>query len=223
MIIFSLSTTENRSENLNLIIPKLINQADMIFVNLIGYENIPSILKNRKIIINRFKNAGSEIRFFDYNDCEKDSYFFTIDDDILYPEDYSEVMISNMRKYNNKSVCCVHGSDIDKTLEKDFYKKNRTVFHFKKELKSNTEVMIPGVGTSCFYRGTTNIEIDNYKVSNMSDTYTACFLAEQNIKRISIERESNWLEPLQEHGSRIFGNNPHEEIDRMINKFKKIL
>jgi hypothetical protein len=223
MIIFSLSTIFERKDNLLSIIPNIINQCDLLYVNLINYKNIPEILLQKKIIINRFKNKGSEIRFFDYSDCEDDSYYFTIDDDILYPENYSEIMILNMKEYNNKVVCCVHGSNIDKNLQNDFYKKNRQVFHFKDSLMENTDVMIPGVGTSCFYKGTTKIDIENYKVRNMSDTYTGCFLADQSIRRISIKRNVNWLRPLNEYGSKIFGNNPHEEIDRMISKYKEIL
>ena len=223
MIIFSLATTQNREKNLESIIPNILQQSDLIYVNLVGYKSTPEILKNNKIVINRFEEAGSEIRFFNYNDILKDSYYFTIDDDILYPKDYTYKIINNMKIYNNEVVCCVHGSNIDKNLNGGFYKKNRKVFHFKEELSNNIEVMIPGVGTSCFYKGSTKINIEDYKVRNMSDTYTACFLAEQNIKRISIKRENVWLKPLNEFGSKIFGNNPHEEIDKMINKYKDIL
>jgi len=223
MIIFSLATTQNREKNLESIIPNILQQSDLIYVNLIGYTNTPEIIKNKKIIINRFEQAGSEIRFFDYNECEDDTYYFTIDDDILYPTNYSDVMISNMKLYDNENVCCVHGSNIDKSMQKDFYKKNREVYHFRKELKQNVNIMIPGVGTSCFYKRNMKLNISNYKTKNMSDTYTGCFLAEQNVKRISIKRESNWLIPLDEHGVRIYGNNPYEEIDKMINKYKIIL
>jgi hypothetical protein len=223
MIIFSISATPNREKNLSVILPNILKQSDLLFVNLINYKYVPEILNHKKIMINRFDNAGSEIRFFDYTNIPNDSYYFTIDDDILYPENYSEIMISNMQDHNNNVVCCVHGSNIDKNLTSDFYKKNRQVFHFKDSLLNNTEVMIPGVGTSCFYKEKTKINIDNYKVSNMSDTYTACFLAEQSIKRISVKREKNWLKPLDEFGSRIFGNNPYHEIDNMINKYKDIL
>jgi hypothetical protein len=132
-------------------------------------------------------------------------------------------MIKNMEIYNNNSACCVHGSNIDKKLNSKFYKKNRQVFHFKDELKENREIMIPGVGTSCFYKKNMKLNISDYKTKNMSDTYTACFLAEQSVKRVSVKRESNWLRPLDEHGVRIYGNNPHEEIDKMINKYKDIL
>jgi hypothetical protein len=220
MIIFSLATTQNREENLESIIPNILQQCDLIYVNLVGYKKNPEILKNKRIIINIFEQAGSEIRFFNYNNVPDDCYYFTIDDDILYPKDYTEVMINNMKLYNNENVCCVHGSNIDKSMEKDFYKKNREVYHFRKELKQNVNVMIPGVGTSCFYKKNMKLKISDYKTKNMSDTYTACFLAEQNVKRISVKRPENWLEPMQEFGSKIFGNNPHEEIDKMINKYK---
>jgi hypothetical protein len=223
MIIFSLSTISERFENLDCIIPTILSQCDLLFVSLINYDYIPSILENEKIRINRFESAGSEIRFYNYNDIPDDSYYFTIDDDILYPVDYTKVMMKNMILYENKVSCCVHGSNIDKNLNDGFYKKNRQVYHFTEGLSNNSEVMIPGVGTSCFYKGNMNIDIERYRVRNMSDTYTGCFLSEQNVKRISISRNENWLVPLNEFGTRIFGNNPHDEIDRMIFEYKNIL
>ena len=223
MKVFSLATTQNRKENLNLIIDVILKQSDLIFVNLVGYEEIPDIVKNDKIIVNQFESAGSEIRFYNYNDIPEDSYYFPIDDDIYYPEDYSNTLIKNMKMYNNKVVCCVHGSNIDKSLNYDFYKRNRKVYHFSESLYDNKEVMIPGVGTSCFYKKNMNIDMKRYKVRNMSDTYTGCFLAEQNIDKISIKREVNWLSPLNDFNTRIYGNNPYDEIDKVINKYKNIL
>lgn len=223
MRVFSLATTQNRKENLNLIIDVILKQSDLIFVNLIGYDEIPDIVKNDKIIVNRFENTGSEIRFYNYNDIPDDSYYFTIDDDIYYPEDYSKTLIKNMEMYDNMVACCVHGSNIDKNLNGDFYKKNRQVYHFTEELSNNIEVMIPGVGTTCFYKMNMSIDIEKYKVRNMSDTYTGCFLANQNIKRVSISRSQNWLKPLNEFNTRIYGNNPYDDIDKVINKYKNVL
>ena len=223
MIIFSLSTISERFKNLDYIIPRILSQCDLLFVSLINYDYVPSILENEKIRINRFESAGSEIRFYNYNDIPDDSYYFTIDDDIYYPEDYSKILIKNMKMYDNTAACCVHGSNIDKNLNYNFYKKNRQVYHFTEGLSINNEVMIPGVGTTCFYKKNMNIDIEKYKVRNMSDTYTGCFLATQNIKRISIARNENWLMPLDEFNTRIYGNNPYDEIDKVINKHKDIL
>jgi hypothetical protein len=222
-IIFSLATISDRKKNLNYIIDGILNQCDLIFVNLVGYDKVPSILKNDKIIVNQFEYVGSEIRFYNYNDIPDDSYYFTIDDDIYYPKDYSKTLIKNMKMYENNVVCCVHGSNIDKSLNNNYYKKNRDVFHFKEKTLNNIEVMIPGVGTSCFYKKNTKLNINDYKVRNMSDTYTGCLLAKQGIKRISIKREKMWLRPLNEFYRRIHGNNPYQEIDRVINENKNYL
>lgn len=223
MVIYSLASIVERLNNLDIIIPNILKQSDLIFVNLIGHTRIPNVLKDKKIILNSFKKAGSEIRFFDYNRLQNDSYYFTIDDDIFYPENYTEIMTSKMKKYDNNVVCCVHGSNIDKNLKSNFYKKNRKVFHFTKSLKQDEEVMIPGVGTSCFYKEKHKISIDDYEVNNMSDVYTGCFLAKQGIKRVSIERTDNWLKPLNEFDVKIYGNNPYDEIDKVINKYKEKL
>jgi hypothetical protein len=223
MIVFSLSSRIERIENLKIIIPRILNQCDLLYLNLVGYPKIQDFMIDDKIKINQFENAGSEIRFFNYNDIPNDSYYFTIDDDIDYPQDYTKVMLEFMELYENKAVCCVHGSNIEKEMEFDFYKRRRKVFHFKEGLEENTEVMIPGVGTSCFYKGYVKLNISDYETKNMSDVYTACFLARQEIKRISIKRPIEWLKPLDEFGVKIYGNNPYSEIDRMIQKYKTLL
>jgi len=222
-IYFSLSTIPSRASNLELIIPIILEQADLIYVNLVGYLEIPKILNNSKIIVNKFDEAGSEIRFYNYKDIDEDSYYFTIDDDILYPKDYSKVMIEKMIEYENKVVCCVHGSNIDKNLNEGFYKKNRRVFHFRDSLSGDTKVMIVGIGTSCFYKNNVRLNIEDYEIKNMSDVYTSSFLAKQQIERISISREYNWIIPLNEFNSRISGKNPYEQIDKIINETKEIL
>lgn len=220
MIFYSLNSLENRKSNLDRIIPIILNQCDKIFVNMIGYTDIPKILINDKIHLNFLEKGGSETRFNPYNEIPLDSYFFTIDDDIIYPNNYSEVMIQKMKEYNNKCIICVHGSDIDLNQTSGFYKKNRKVFHFTEELKENRVVMIPGVGTSCFYKESFILELSNMKTPNMSDPYIGYFAKKQKMDIISIKRKKMWLEPLNGFGTSIFGNNPHKEIDEILNKLK---
>lgn len=222
-IVFSLASIPQRRDNLNLIIPNILKQCDKLYVNLIDYDYEPEILNHPKIQVNHFYKAGSEIRFYNYNDIDDDSYYFTIDDDILYPLDYVQVMIDNMKKYNNSHVCCVHGSIIDLNLESGYYRKNRIVYYFQKALLKNTQINIPGTGTACFYKKNIKLNIKDYKYSNMSDVYTGCYLSAQNIKKISIKRQNYWLVHLNEFNKRIFGNNPHDEIDKVINQYRNHL
>ena len=210
--IFSLNSIENRKNNLSIILPNILSQADLIYVNLIGYKDVPSILKSNKIIIKEFNEGGSELRFLDYNNVPEDSFYFTIDDDILYPINYTEQHL----KYNN-GITCVHGCNISLNQNKDFYKTGRKVFHFKNELTYLTKVMIPGVGTSCFNKSKFKVDIQDFHTSNMSDPFIASFAKQQDLSCYSIPRPKLWLKPLNGYGTTIFGNNPYNEIDHLIN------
>ena len=215
--IFSLNTLSNRKDNLPIILPAILNQCDLLYVNLINYYDdvVPDILNNDKIIINRWGVAGSEYRFYNYNDCDDDTYYFTIDDDILYPLDYSDVLIENMKLYNNEAVCCVHFSNLI-SLKGDNVYRNRTGVNFKLELKQNTKAMIAGIGTACFYKKNVKINLSDFKVPNMSDPYVANFLKKQSINIIAIKRKELWMKSLNEFGVSIFGNNPLKEIDKVL-------
>lgn len=223
MIIFSLASIFQREANLKKILPKILNQCDLLYVNLIGYKNVPDILNNNKIIINNFNSAGSEIRFFNYKDIPSKSYYLTIDDDILYPENYAQNLILNMKKFDNKAVCCIHGSNIDLSLNKNYYLNRKKVIHFSEKLNNIEKVMICGVGTSCFYKENHYINYDNFLYKNMSDVYVSIFLAQQKVPIFSIPRKNKWLIPLNEFNKKIWGNNPHQFIDELIYKNKNLL
>ena len=64
------------------------------------------------------------------------------------------------------------------------------------------------------------INFQDYVEYNMSDVYTGCFLAKQHIPVVAIQREAMWLKPLNEFEVRIFGNNPHHAIDKIINQHR---
>jgi hypothetical protein len=214
--VFSLNCIQSRFSNLELILPNILCQTDILYINLIGTKKILYKFNNDKIRVNTFYNGGSELRFFNYDDCDDDTYYFTIDDDIVYPIDYSDKLIENMINFNNKVVCCVHGCNIDLSLNKNFLNLNRKVFHFKNALETNRKIMIPGVGTCCFYTGTVKINILNFEISNMSDIYICSFLYKQKIPVISIKRNNMWLKPLNTNDKTIWGNNPYNEIDNLI-------
>ena len=222
-IVCSLAAIPERKENLSLIVGSLLPQCDSLFVNLINFERIPKCLHHSKIITNHFRVFGSEVRFFDYSNCDNETYYFTVDDDILYPENYVSTMLAEMKKLNNDSVVCVHGSRINLQQESDFYMNGREVFHFMDELRSDTVVMLPGVGTSCFYRGKAHIDLNRFEHKNMSDVFVGCLMAEQKIPIISLKRPRGWLKQLHGGGKNIWRSNPKTQIDLVIRDYKKHL
>jgi hypothetical protein len=225
--IFSLNVIEERVGNLKQIIPNILVQSDLIYINCIQHkiditDKNFKFLDDKKIKIIYLEDSGSESRFIHYNNHLHDSYYFTIDDDILYPLDYSEKLIKFMKKFENKIICCVHGSNLNLDLNSNFYKKRKDIFHFTSNLDKEQKVMIPGVGTSCFYTSSFKLNINNFKTKNMSDPYVSVFAKKQNVDIYSVPRAKMWLKPLEGFGKSIYGNNPHKEIDELIiENFKK--
>jgi hypothetical protein len=223
VIIFSLNSLKSRINNLKSIVPIILKQCDILHINTIGYQidkDKYDFLNNDKIVISFLESGGSETRFIHYNKYIN-SYYFTIDDDILYPVDYSKILIDKMAKYDNNKICCVHSSDFDLLLDSNFYQKRINYNHFTKPLKKDIKCMIPGVGTSCFYTSNFKIKINDFKIKNMSDPYISIFANIQCVEVVSIEREKLWLKPMSEGGERIFGNNPYKEIDKLVKKYLK--
>jgi hypothetical protein len=218
--VFSLATQPERQANLKTIIPILLAQADVLHIHWVGYgADRPTEFNDPKIMHHEWESAGSEIRLFPYNLYPK-AYFFSVDDDILYPSNYADTLIQAMQLYRNRVVCCVHASNIKLQQEQHFFTNHRQIVHFTEALQRNRRMMLPGVGTSCFYTPYVNINRAQFTTNNMSDTYTACFLAKQHIPVIAIQREVSWLQPMPEFNVRIFGNNPYNVIDREINRHR---
>ena len=214
--IFCINSLEKRKTNLISILPNILKQCDILHINTIGYELDLGNLKinnKEKIITKKFSSLGSEGRLLYYNDYNDNDYYFTIDDDILYPENYSSRLIEAHNK-NKNSVICVHGSSLLNKQNPDYRKRN--VIHFSSPLSKITKVEFPGVGTSCFKKGELRIKYDDFKVKNMSDPFIGVFSKNQGISIYCVDRPKNWLKQLGEHGVRIFGNNQYNEINNLL-------
>ena len=243
--IFCLNNICERKYNLKIVLPNILTQCDFLYLNVIGYEDFYSeidqitkkiLLENKnKILITPHKKAGCQYKLFFYEKIPENSYYFTIDDDIIYPINYSDIMIEKMQKYNNEFICCVHGKDIDLSLDFGYdlaikveggYKAN--IFSFSRKVNQDNEVMIPGVGTTCIHKNKKTKNLINFSemvFDNMSDYYLASFCKKNGIKIITVERDWYWLYPISSMGKSIHGPNglsPNEEIDKLVDRvFKK--
>lgn len=222
-IVYSMAVIPERIENVPIIISNILPQCDFLYVNLVGFTAVPVFLVHEKIIVNNFERGGSEVRFFNYVEQEPNTYFFTVDDDILYPKNYTEKMVSAMAAYDNLAVICVHGSIVDLTRSENYYSEGRKVYSFNSYLPRERIVMLPGVGTSCFFRSNVLIDYSDFVHENMSDVFVGIFLAKQGVNIFATKRDSDWLVQLPTHGRSIWGNNPKIYIDMIINENKGFL
>jgi hypothetical protein len=212
MITYSLACLPARHSNLEIIIPAILPQCDRLIVHLneSGFT-FPKILRHTKILIFHSEDRkGSEIRF---RHIPKHGYFFSIDDDICYPADYTDRHLKNLKKDNDNILSCVHFANL---TNKNYL--HRKILNFKRPHFGSESADIAGTGTIAFNVEKFNIDYNIFKTKNMSDAYVSVEAWKQKIEIVPVKREANWLTPMNEYGEAICGKNPIKEINELINE-----
>ena len=211
MIVFTMVTQPNRYTNLKLIIPNILEQCDEFNIILNGYDFTPEFDDEKIQYYHVDAGTGAEAKLDYYFLYGKNDYYFTIDDDILYPKNYVEKMIEKDK------ISCVHGGfwNLHRvTKHRDF----RKTYTFTRKLQTDRQVQFPGTGTMCIPGGLIDFNPADFQFKNMVDPYISVWAAQQKIPIICKKRPNQWLKALPEYGSSIVGNNPNNQIDELITK-----
>jgi glycosyltransferase involved in cell wall biosynthesis len=185
-IVFSLISKKENIDNLNYIVPNILNQCDFLYINMINHNLLSksskkySFLNNDKIILTSFKEDNFESYFSQYENHSKDSYYFLLDDNTKYPYNYSKVMIENMVKHDNKFIICNSGFN----LNSQFYDMDNKTEGF--------EVSSPNIINSCFYVGNFELNIKSLKEINLYNQYDY-FQNNKGVKSMMLDKIRLWL------------------------------
>lgn len=199
-IIVSLCSIPSREDSLEKTLNSLNDQVDIIYLYLDGYKSTPEfILRNNKIkLIKAPANSSprDNAKFIPYNELKcsvGDFYYFTCDDDIVYPTDYINTMIRSLKKYENKVVVGVHGVVVAENPKSYF--KNRFVYHFENDdLSEYALVNNIGTGTAAFHSSILEaINVNEWPQGGMVDIFFGQLCYKEHVAMIVIPRHSNWL------------------------------
>ncbi|SDI86443.1 glycosyltransferase [Natribacillus halophilus] len=228
MISIGMATMPSRFKNLAITIPTLLNQCDRMYVHVNGATDAPSFLKKESKIKLTFshKNKGGQMAFKGFP--KTSGYYFCVDDDLMYPDDYVEKMVALMIDYDDEIIACVHGSDFDPYKPSKNVFKNKTNAHVSYQgLDDHARVMIPGVGTSAMSTKKFSLSpTDFYPHKNMRDAVVACKAAKAGMPVMAIKREANWIKkipmPTEINKNEAYYENIDRLIARHIEYFKRI-
>lgn len=197
MINIGMATVPSRFKHLSEIVPPLLKQCDNMFIHVNGSQHCPAFLKKEPKIKLSYSNInkGGQMAFKGIQKTR--GYYFCVDDDLVYPEDYVEKMIELMKMYQNQVIACVHGSSFDPfvPVHKVFKNKKKPYLSYK-GLDKNRRVMIPGVGTSCMHTDTFTVTPNEFTRKNMRDAVVSCKAAIAGIPIIAIKRKENWIKKI---------------------------
>lgn len=198
MIIAGMATIPSRKNMVWRAIASLLPQIDHLHLTLNGYDKIPDpMLRSDKItVILDSKNSmadNAKLLGLEGQSC----YYFTVDDDIIYPHDYVAKMIEHIEKYKRQAVVGVHGIIYSNPMRQ--YLKDRIVFTNRKALNNDKRVHALGTGTVGFHTEGVAYTVDDIpRQVCMLDVHFAGWCKEHNIHMMTISRPANWLTMLSD-------------------------
>lgn len=191
-----MATFPPRVEALARSVDSLINQVDHLYIYLNGYDHVPEFLSDERITalpardLEDLRDVGKTYHMSQTSG----GYYFTVDDDIIYPPNYCEVMVRTIEQYDRDAVVGVHGVLFEQPFTRYFSKK-RTVYHFRRKLEQDDFVNLLGTGTIAFHSST--IRLDHSSMpKGMLDIGLAVAARQVGVPLVALARGDAWLQPI---------------------------
>lgn len=186
MIHARIASTPDRINSLERTVKSLRNQVSQITVILNNYPSTPSFLNEGEYIHRQNQMADAE-KFYDIENVEE--FILMCDDDIQYPANYADYMISNIIKYN--AVVTLHGKSYTSPVV-DFRKWSE-LYRCLCVVSKDVRVQVPGTGVLAFKSGMLNIKYEDFKSPYMADLWFAKLCYEQNVPIYCLKHDSRYL------------------------------
>jgi hypothetical protein len=169
-----------------------IPSINIIRVYLNEYSEIPNgFPKDRRLLYllggEDLKDSGK----FYWAGTFKDEYYFSIDDDLIYPEEYFTEHVKLLNEFNNEIFVTLHGK-IMKTKPRHF-SDNISKYHYLREVSENVWVNNPGTGVLAFDNSKFIIPIDMFKYHGMADLWISYYCQLNKIPIICRKHSQNHL------------------------------
>lgn len=186
----NIATMPSRVNELRLTLESLEGQFDEIRIYLNGFTKIPNWLKDYTIANGEDLTDNGKFYFLQF---AHDEYYFSCDDDIIYPKNYAKDMIKKIEEH--QTIVTHHGRTL---IEKDVsYYGGHEFYHCANDQEEEKLIDVGGTGVTAFdtrYFKPTDICNSPYKC--MSDIVFG-LEAKMQGKRITLLPHANgYIRPL---------------------------
>ena len=196
-VVVGIASIPNREQTLKVTINSIYNQVDVIYLSLNGYNVVPEWIKNKdKIKAEILDNSlGDAAKFLHVN--KSDKYFFSMDDDLIYPANYVKYMISGINKY--KSIVTLHGRTYPKPFSS--FKKWNGNYRCLNAVKNDVEADLGGTGVMAFDVNMFYPNIHIFQYRNMADCFIAKEAFKQGVKIMVLKHKHGYIKQQKVPGS----------------------
>ncbi len=219
-----MASIKSREKTLEKTIRSLLPQVDSIHVYLNDYDYVPTFVQNNPKITfylgKIYKDRGDTGKYYGLNSVEE-GYYFSCDDDLVYPPDYVEKTVEFLKLASNKVIVTYHGVLLKEGKLENYYR-NRKQIHYSHFQRTPIQVHLGGTGVMAFHVKSFKPDLTKFKYPNMADVWVGIQAQEKKIPIICAPRQLNWIKseeiPMSET---IYGSKKNHDVQtRVINEWK---
>lgn len=193
------------------VIESILPQVNHLFVYLNSYKNAPSYIEeaiksagDSPTLDYILDSTGSPKASGKFRWIDLKGYIFTLDDDLIYPDDYISHMIGWIEKFKRGAILGVLGTIFEQNFELFHKGKKSSIikkWNYADALEEPRRVHLVGTGSLAFHSdliktyGSDLYTLLNYSKNceNANDELLAIFCKEKNIPSYIVPRKKNWL------------------------------
>lgn len=189
MISFNIASIPDRVDLLINTVHSIIDQVDVVNLCLNNYEYNPfeNYKKVNVVFSNNSLGDGGKFLFVG----GFDGYYFTGDDDLIYPPTYIQDTIKQLER--GFKIVAYHGRTFLHFPINSYYKSPAIRNRCLGDWDFTEPVHIGGTGVMAFHTKDFKVNITAFKKSNMSDIWIGCQAREQNIKIWGLKHSSTYF------------------------------
>ena len=209
-----MSTLYNRIDTAKKTISSISSQVDKVCIvlNRLGNEDIEEwkknfIEENIEFFV-RDNQLGDAERYLPIDDSK--AYYLSIDDDLVYPSEYVNMMVSGCRRYN--TPVSLHGKYFTSFPIASYYRQENARYpHCRRELPNDLQIHVPGTGVMCWRSDQINLKYENFLHKNQADVEVSRIAVENNVKIMCLAHKP--LEYMPPAGETIYDQSLKSEKD----------
>jgi hypothetical protein len=198
--IATIATMASRVETFQKVLPAIHSQVDHVFIYLDGYSTPPGFLATFDRITVRIagelRDLHANSRYLCLEELKVATIVAVVDDDIIYPPDYIDRLVSELQRVEGQAIVGVHGRIFVPPHQS--YARDVMTYHFNRALPNPYNVHELGGGTSAFVSSSFNINPKDWGRTDMADIDVAIEAQRRGLRRVAIRRAAGWLTPFAE-------------------------
>lgn len=161
----------------------IYNQVDEINV----YTTTPTI-KDTKINYHVAKEPNSNGKFFFLD--KVDGFYFTFNDDIIYPPNYVKETLPRFITYD---IISYGGKNFRSFPLRQYETSSRDIYSPFIELPKDKYVQFPFTGAMAFHVNDLKITYKDFDKPNMDEVIVGCLIKQTNKRTSCLKHPTNWL------------------------------